>query len=107
VEIVSKAAMPVSRYLADQPKMYNTPELHIDCADDKKFEVVARVCQSFKDDGYNVNDIDGARVTLSDGWGLVRASNTTPVLVLRFEAETEARMLEIQKLVQDRIQQYL
>lgn len=107
VEIVSKAAMPVSQYLADQPKMYNTPELHIDCADDKKFEVVARVCKSFKDDGYNVNDIDGARVTLSDGWGLVRASNTTPVLVLRFEAETEARMLEIQKLVQDRIQQYL
>jgi len=107
IEIVSKTALPVSQYLADQPKMYNTPELHINCADDRKFTVVDKVCQSFKDDGLDVNDIDGARITFSDGWGLVRASNTTPVLVLRFEAETEVRMLEIQKLVEDRIQKYI
>jgi phosphomannomutase/phosphoglucomutase len=106
IEIVSKSKLVVSDFLADQPKMYNTPELHINCADDRKFDIVARACQSFKDDGYEVNDIDGARVTFADGWGLVRASNTTPVLVLRFEAETEARMLEIQKLVEDRIKQY-
>lgn len=105
-EIVSKTDMPVSQYLADQPKMYNTPELHIDCPDDQKFALVDKVCQSFKDDGYDVNDIDGARVTLPDGWGLVRASNTTPVLVLRFEAETEVRMNEIRKLVEDRIKQF-
>lgn len=107
IEIVSKTSMPVSEFLADQPKMYNTPELHLECADDKKFNVVALACQSFKDDGYDVNDIDGARITFADGWGLVRASNTTPVLVLRYEAETEARMLEIQKLVEDKIKQFM
>ncbi len=107
IEIVSHTEMPVSQYLADQPKMFNTPELHINCADNRKFDVVAKVCKSFKDDGLDVNDIDGARITFADGWGLVRASNTTPVLVTRFEAETETRMLEIQKLIQDRINQYL
>lgn len=107
MEIVSNSALHVSEYLADQPVMYNTPEMHIDCADDKKFKVVAQVCQSFKDDNLNVNDIDGARITFSDGWGLVRASNTTPVLVVRYEAETETRMLEIQKLVEDRIKKYM
>jgi phosphomannomutase/phosphoglucomutase len=107
IEIVSKTDMPVSQYLADQPKMYNTPELHISCDDSRKFEVVAKVCQSFKNDGLDVNDIDGARITFSDGWGLVRASNTTPVLVTRYEAETEARMLEIQKMIEDRIKLFL
>ena len=107
VEIVAKTKIPVSQYLADQPKMYNTPELHINCPDDKKFDVVEKVCKSFIADKMDVNDIDGARITFQDGWGLVRASNTTPVLVLRFEAETEARMLEIQKLVQDRVSLYL
>jgi phosphomannomutase / phosphoglucomutase len=107
IEIVSKTNQPVSKYLADEPQVYNTPELHIDCADDRKFDVVAKVCQSFKDDGLDVNDIDGARITFPDGWGLIRASNTTPVLVLRFEAETRARMLEIQKLVEDRLKQYM
>jgi phosphomannomutase/phosphoglucomutase len=107
VEIVAKTAMPVSQYLADEPKMYNTPELHIDCADDRKFDVVSKVCNDFKQAGLDVNDIDGARITFPDGWGLVRASNTTPVLVMRFEAETEARMLGIQKMVQDKINQYI
>ncbi|MFB3844256.1 MAG: phosphomannomutase/phosphoglucomutase [Candidatus Cloacimonadaceae bacterium] len=106
-EVVSKTKQPVSKFLADQPKMYNTPELHINCPDERKFEVVAKVCQSFKDEGYDVNDIDGARITFPDGWGLIRASNTTPVLVLRFEAQTEERMLEIQKLIEDRVKQYL
>ncbi len=107
IEIVSKTSMPVSQYLADQPQMYNTPELHISCPDERKFEVVEKVCRSFQEEGLDVNDIDGARITFPDGWGLVRASNTTPVLVLRFEAETEARMLEIQAMVEDRIQLYL
>jgi len=107
IEIVSKTKAPVSSYLADQPKMYNTPEIHIKCADDRKFEVVAQVCNEFKTEGYDVNDIDGARITFSDGWGLVRASNTTPVLVTRYEAESEARMNEIRELVEGKINKYL
>ena len=105
VEIMSKTDKPVSQFLADQPKMYNTPEIHFPSTDDGKFEHVARVRDSFIKDGYDVNDIDGMRVTFKDGWGLCRASNTTPVLVLRFEAETEERLHEIQKMIEDRIEE--
>lgn len=107
LEIVAKTTAPVSSYLADQPKMYNTPELHTKCADERKFDVVAKVCAEFKTEGYDVNDIDGARITFTDGWGLIRASNTTPVLVTRYEATTEARMKEIQDLIENKINKYL
>ncbi len=105
VEIMSKTDKPVSRFLEDQPKMFNTPELHIQSTDDDKFNIVAKVRDSFIKEGYNVNDTDGMRITFEDGWGLCRASNTTPVLVLRFEALTEERLHEIQKLVEDRIKE--
>ena len=107
IEIVSKTSAPVSSYLADQPRMYNTPEIHVKCADDRKFDVVAKVCDEFKREGYDVTDIDGARITFADGWGLVRASNTTPVLVTRYEATSEARMNEIQELVEGKINKYI
>lgn len=107
IEIVSHTTNPVSSFLADQPKMFNTPELHIPCPDARKFEIVAKVCDEFKAEGYDVNDIDGARITFADGWGLVRASNTTPVLVTRFEAESEMRMNEIRELVEGKINKYL
>lgn len=107
LEIVAKTPLPVSKYLADQPKMYNTPELHTNCEDSRKFEVVAQVCAELKAEGYDVNDIDGARITFDDGWGLIRASNTTPVLVTRYEATTQARMKEIQKLIETKINKYL
>ena len=103
VEIMSKMDKPVSRFLEDQPHMFNTPEMHVTSTDAEKFNVVDRVRKSFVDEGYDVNDIDGMRITFDDGWALCRASNTTPVLVLRFEAETEERLHEIQKLVEDRI----
>jgi phosphomannomutase/phosphoglucomutase len=103
VEIMSRMDKPVSRFLEDQPKMYNTPELHIKSTEEEKFKLVAKVRDSFIEEGYDVNDIDGMRITFPDGWALCRASNTTPVLVLRFEAETEVRLEEIRKLVEDRI----
>ena len=104
VEIMSKTDIPVSEFLADQPKMYNTPEIHYESTDEDKFDLVAKVRDSFVDEGYDVNEIDGMRITFKDGWGLCRASNTTPVLVLRYEAETEERLHEIQKLIEDRIE---
>ncbi|MDD2332218.1 MAG: phosphomannomutase/phosphoglucomutase [Candidatus Cloacimonetes bacterium] len=107
IEVMSKTQDPVSSFLADQPKMFNTPELHIKCEDARKFDLVAKVCNEFKAEGYDVNDIDGARITFPDGWGLVRASNTTPVLVLRFEAESQERMNEIKALVENKIHKYL
>jgi phosphomannomutase/phosphoglucomutase len=101
---MSKTSEPVSSFLADQPKMYNTPEIHLQSTDDDKFDIVNRVRDSFIKDGYDVNAIDGMRVTFKDGWGLCRASNTTPLLVLRFEAETEERLNEIQRLITDRVE---
>lgn len=106
-EIVAQTHKPVSTYLADQPKLFNTPELHTDCPDEKKFEVVAKVCEEFIKEGYDVNDIDGARITFPDGWGLIRASNTTPVIVTRYEAITEQKMNEIKALIETKIHKYL
>lgn len=103
VEIVAKSGQKVSEMLSDQPKMYNTPELRMDCTEESKFEIVERVKTHFQKKGYDVNDIDGMRVTFPDGWGLVRASNTQPVLVLRFEAESPERLQEIRDLIEKEI----
>lgn len=107
VEIMTKLDKPVSRFLEDQPKMFNTPEIHVKSSDEEKFKIVEKVRDSFVKEGYDVNDIDGLRITFNDGWGLCRASNTTPVLVLRFEAETEERLQEIRKLIEDRINKFM
>ncbi|MGC8871496.1 MAG: phosphomannomutase/phosphoglucomutase [Caldimicrobium sp.] len=95
-EILSRSSKPLSSYLEGLPKMYSTPEIRTDCPDEIKFRVVAELVERFKKEGLKVIDIDGARIEFEKGWALVRASNTQPVLVLRFEAETE-EFLEILK----------
>ena len=85
--------------LFDVPTTYTTPEIRVECPDDKKFVVVQKITDYFRE-RYNVIDIDGVRVLFEDGWGLVRASNTQPALVLRFEALSESRLSEIRKLVE-------
>ncbi len=87
LEIVSVSGKPLSAQLEGVPEMVVTPEIRVDCADEVKFSVVARVVEHFKRIR-PVVDVDGARVLFDHGWGLVRASNTQPVLVLRFEATT-------------------
>lgn len=100
VEILAKAPdLPLSARLADWPATVNTPEIRFDCPERLKFAVVSRALAYFKE-RYEVIDVDGARVVFSDGWGLVRASNTQPVLVLRFEAETEKRLAEIREIIE-------
>ncbi|HEX7319647.1 MAG TPA: phosphomannomutase/phosphoglucomutase [bacterium] len=79
------------------PRYFSTPEIRIDVPDEKKFGIVKELTGAFKKD-YPVLDIDGARVDFGDGWGLVRASNTQPVLVLRFEAKTASRLNEIKDI---------
>ena len=86
--------------LADWPVTVNTPEIRIDCPDAVKFAVVDKARQHFAQ-GYDVIDVDGVRLTFPDGWGLLRASNTQPALVVRFEAETEARLDEIRRLIEE------
>jgi phosphomannomutase/phosphoglucomutase len=100
-EIACHATVSASELLKDLPIVYNTPEIRLDCPDHHKFELVEKTKQLLKQ--YPCVDIDGVRVNFDDGWGLVRASNTQPSLVLRFEALTQNRLQEIQALVQDAI----
>jgi phosphomannomutase/phosphoglucomutase len=89
-EILSSSDKPLSTFLEGLPKMISTPEIRTECPDEIKFQVVADLVERFKKEGLKVIDVDGARIEFKEGWALVRASNTQPVLVLRFEAETEA-----------------
>lgn len=102
LEIVSNSGKPLSSELAGLPPTMATPEIRIDCADDKKFEVVKAVRSHFQKN-YDVIAIDGARVKFEKGWGLVRASNTQPVLVLRFEAQSTEHLNEYRRLVEDAV----
>jgi phosphomannomutase/phosphoglucomutase len=94
LEILSKTEGPLSSLLEGLPRMVSTPEIRVECPDDRKFDVVAALTAEYKKK-YEVIEIDGARVLFQNGWGLVRASNTQPVLVLRFEADTEKHLKEI------------
>ena len=87
VEIVERSGKPLSAQLAGLPKLVSTPELRHDCPDDKKFAIVAKVADHFHGKRPTL-DVDGVRVIFPQGWGLLRASNTQPVLVMRFEAES-------------------
>jgi phosphomannomutase/phosphoglucomutase len=104
LEIMGKNDIPLSEYLADVPKTYSTPEIRIDCPDNVKFEVVKRLTEHYRKT-YNIIDIDGVRILFDDGWGLVRSSNTQPILVLRFEAQTEEALTRIQNMVMEDLAQ--
>jgi phosphomannomutase/phosphoglucomutase len=105
LEVLSRTGKRIADLLDGVPATHTTPEIRIDCPDEVKFEVVERAKQEFKVRKLKVIDIDGARITFPDGWGLVRASNTQPALVLRFEAETPERLGEIQNLIESTIEQ--
>jgi len=105
LEIVSTSDKPFSELVDEIPDFPSTPEIRVDCADEAKFDVVQKLIQDFNKD-YKVIDIDGARVQFDDGWGLVRASNTQPALVLRFEAKTQDRLEHIIELFKDKLEQY-
>jgi len=105
LEIVASSGKKLSELADEIPYFTSTPEIRVDCADDEKFEVVDDLVKSFKKE-YDVIDIDGARVLFGDGWGLVRASNTQPVLVLRFEAKTDLRLKEIITIFKNKLKEY-
>ena len=94
LRIVADSGKSVSELLADVPRFASTPEIRVDCPDDVKFALVDRAVAHFRATR-EVIDVDGARVLFGDGWGLIRASNTQPVLVMRFEALTVERLAEI------------
>jgi phosphomannomutase/phosphoglucomutase len=100
LEIVSNSNAPLSAQLKDIPKLVSTPELRSDCPDEAKFQIIAKVADIMRRDRPIV-EVDGVRVPFENGWGLVRASNTQPVLVMRFEATSEELLKQYQKQVED------
>jgi phosphomannomutase / phosphoglucomutase len=102
VEMLARTPRSLSQMLADFPVTYVTPEIRVQCDDDRKFGVVEKV-KAYFSQKYRVIDVDGARILFPQGWGLVRASNTQDVLVLRFEADTQANLDAIRSLVEEQV----
>jgi phosphomannomutase/phosphoglucomutase len=100
LEIVSRGPGGLAPLLADLPRTFATPELRVECPDELKFEIADRAVAHFSA-RYPVNTIDGVRMTFPKGWGLIRSSNTQPVLVLRFEATEAAALATYQAEVMD------
>lgn len=99
LEIMADTGLGVDELIQDLPVTYTTPEIRVDCPDTVKFDVVDKIVAHFKAK-QDVIDIDGMRALYDDGWGLVRASNTQPALVLRFEALSEPRLDEIRNEIE-------
>jgi phosphomannomutase/phosphoglucomutase len=100
LRIVAASGKSIEEMLSDVPSFVSTPEIRVDCPDELKFAVVDRAVQYFRA-RHEVIDVDGVRVLFGDGWGLIRASNTQPVLVTRYEARSEKRLAAIQREMED------
>lgn len=106
LEILSKTDKNLSDLLSDLPKTFSTPELRVPCEEEKKFKVVSQITEEFSKTN-EVITIDGARIIFESGWGLVRASNTQAILVLRFEASSEESLTKIQKIVESKVDEII
>ena len=93
IEIISRSGRTLSEMVSDFPEYRSTPEIRIDVTEDQKWTVVSEALVYFKEK-YDVISVDGVRILFGDGWALLRASNTQPVIVARFEAQSENRLIE-------------
>jgi phosphomannomutase/phosphoglucomutase len=100
LRILAADGRAIHEMLADVPTFVSTPELRVECPEERKFAVVADAVRYFRE-RYEVIDVDGVRVLFGDGWGLIRASNTQPVLVTRYEARTPERLAAIRREMED------
>jgi phosphomannomutase/phosphoglucomutase len=105
LELLSKTDKSLADLYDTLPVMVNTPEIRVECPDAIKFAVVSQVTQRMRDHAevQSVIDVDGVRAHFGDGWGLVRASNTQPSLVLRCEANNENRLAAIREILESEI----
>jgi phosphomannomutase/phosphoglucomutase len=99
LEILSNEKATISQLLADVPVTYSSPELRFDTVEEKKVALVKRCTEKLRAKGLSLIEVDGVRATWPDGWGLIRSSNTTPILVVRYEAKTKERLDEIRALI--------
>lgn len=103
LEYLSTQDKPLSEIIAGTPYYVSTPTIQVKTTDEEKYMVVEKLVKEFKDDGYKVIDINGARVYMDGGWGLVRASSNTPTLVLRFEAKTQENLEKIENVFKEKL----
>ena len=96
IDLIDRSDSSIEEMISELPKSFSTPELNIYASDDSKFEIVKRFAEECSLDGKKIT-IDGLRIEFSNGWGLLRASNTTPKLVLRFEGSSENDLNTIQE----------
>lgn len=105
IQFLSRQEKLLGELIDELPVYVSTPELRIACPEEHKFDVVQALTKSFRQE-YDVIDIDGARVSFGDGWGLVRVSNTQPLLVMRFEAKTQTRLKEIFEIFKNKLSDF-
>ena len=106
LEYLSTEDKPLSEIIAGTPYYVSTPTIQVKTTDLDKYNVVDALTKEFKDEGYKVIDINGARVYTDNGWGLVRASSNTPTLVLRFESKTEEGLKKVEELFKQKLNKF-
>lgn len=106
LEYLSKQNQSLSEIVSTLPHYLSTPLINIEAPDEIKHDVVQKITKQFQTEGYNVIDVDGARVYTENGWGLIRASNTTPMLVLRFESKTPEGIEKLKTLFKSKLDQF-
>jgi len=104
LELLARAGRPLSTLLSDVPKLVSTPEIRVECPDERKFAVAEKAKEFFRKH-YPIIDVDGVRIQFAEGWGLVRASNTQPALVLRFEARSAEKLEEYRSIVEQKLKE--
>ena len=105
VQTLSRTDQKLSELKAELPKYYSTPEMRLEAESDEEKFRIAKEAVAYFTENYDCSTVDGVRIKFGDGWGLVRSSNTQPVIVCRFEANTEKRMEEIQSIVMNKLQE--
>ena len=106
LEYLSTQDKPLSEIVATTPYYVSTPTIQVQTTDEEKYQIVDKLVEEFKNEEFKVVDINGARVYMDGGWGLVRASSNTPTLVLRFEAKTEEDLEKIKKVFKDKLDKF-
>lgn len=106
LEYLSTQDKPLSEVINQTPYYISTPTIQVKATDEDKYKVVEALTKEFKDEGYKVIDINGARVYTDNGWGLVRASSNTPTLVLRFEAKTQEELEKIKSIFRKKLDKF-
>ncbi|HXG50561.1 MAG TPA: phosphomannomutase/phosphoglucomutase [candidate division Zixibacteria bacterium] len=105
LELLAGSPRPLSTMLADLPPSFSTPEIRVACPDERKF-AIAELAKRYFRERYEVIDVDGARIQFDGGWGLVRASNTQPALVLRFEADSADKLRRFREIVEAKLAEW-